>query len=405
MTGTAPAPEATACIILARGGSKGIPGKNLRPVGGVSLIGRAVRAGRAAPSVGAVYVSTDDAAIAAEARLHGARIIHRPADLAGDTASSESGWLHALGPVRADLPALDRLVFLQCTSPFTTGEDIEACLAAMRGQGADCAISVIEDHSFLWRPDAQGFGTGINHDETGPRMRRQDLPPAFRESGAIYCVRADAFERVGNRFCGRVALCPVDHPAVEIDSLRDLDLCSQLARSHGLDSPAADRLGRIRAVVMDFDGVHTDNLVLTDQNGVESVRTSRGDGMGLSLLREAGHWRLMILSKERNPVVLRRAEKLQIEVQNATDDKVAALSGWLARHGLDWGQLLYVGNDINDRAAMERAGLSACPSDAHPEILGLADWILPHPGGHGALRAMADTLRAAPRAGQPDARK
>jgi len=145
---------------------------------------------------------------------------------------------------------------------------------------------------------------------------------------------------------------------------------------------------------MDFDGVHTDNLVSTDQNGIETVRTSRGDGMGMSLLRDTGQYQMMILSKERNPVVLKRAEKLQLEVHHAVDDKVAALAAWLAARGLGWADLLYVGNDINDRGAMEQAGLAVCPSDSHPSILGIADWILPLPGGKGALRAMADTLLA-----------
>lgn len=385
---------ATACVILARGGSKGIPGKNLRKLGGVSLIGRSVRAAVAAPSVVATYVSTDDDEIAAEARLFGARIIQRPEGISGDGASSEAGWLHALPLMRADFPDLERLVFLQCTSPFTTGQDIENCLAEMVNQDADCALSVIEDHSFLWGVDAAGQGRGTNHDETKQRQRRQDLPLSYRESGAIYCVNAAAFEQVGRRFCGSVALCPVDHPAVEIDTPADLALCALIATTSDFAGVDAVSLANIRAVVMDFDGVHTDNLVMTDQNGIETVRTSRGDGMGLSMLRDVGHWHLMILSKERNPVVLKRAEKLKIEVHHSVDDKVAALEIWLAERGLGFDALLYVGNDVNDALAMQRAGVSACPSDAHPDILAIADWILPHPGGKGALRTMCDTLLA-----------
>lgn len=395
---SAPLSGPVACIILARGGSKGVPGKNLRRVGGLSLVARAVRAGVTAQGVNITYVSTDDAAIAAEARAFGARVIDRPADISGDTASSESGWLHAMETARADLPGLERLVFLQCTSPFTTGADIDATLAAMAGQGADCALSVTPNHAFLWHRDAEGFGRGTNHDETRQRTRRQDLPPSFCESGAIYCVDAAAFARTGQRFCGTVALHVVDHPTLEIDSLQDLEICSLIAQSTRAGAPPDRRLQRVRALVMDFDGVHTDNLVATDQEGRETVITSRGDGMGLSMLRAAGGVALMILSKERNPVVLRRAEKLGIEVQNAVDDKVGALQAWLAGKGLDWDDLLYVGNDVNDRAAMERAGLSACPVDSHPEILALADWVLPRPGGRGALRHLCDALLQAGKA-------
>jgi N-acylneuraminate cytidylyltransferase len=378
-------------VILARGGSKGVPGKNLRRLGGLSLVARAVRAGRAARGVARVYVSTDDAAIATEARRYGARVIERPDALASDAASSESGWLHALPRLRADLPGLSRLVFLQCTSPFTTGPDIDACLEAMDAKGADCALSVVPSHVFLWGEDADGRGRGVNHDAAAPRLRRQDLAPQWAENGAIYCARAEAFARAESRFCGAVALCPVDHPAVEIDSLADLELCGRLLQARGGDAPAPADLAAIRAVITDFDGVHTDDRVITDQDGRESVAASRGDGLGLAMLGKAG-LALLILSKERNPVVGARAAKLRIEALTAIDDKVAALDAWLDRKGIPWEAALYVGNDVNDAGAMARAGISACPSDAHPSLLATAHWVLPRPGGRGALRALAEAL-------------
>jgi len=389
-----------AAIILARGGSKGIPGKNLRPVGGISLVARSVRAALAARQVDEVHVSTDDPAIAAEALRFGARVIDRPADISGDKASSESGWLHALGVIedqaRAEArPAPDRLVFLQCTSPFTTGDDIDRCLDAMAQNSADCALSVIPDHSFLWHLDENGLGRGTNHDHLSQRQRRQDLAPSFRESGAIYCVDARKFAQTGQRFCGTVALCPVDHPSVEIDSVADLELCSLLAARSDRSGIAPDALRGVRALVMDFDGVHTDDTVYTAQDGSESVRCSRSDGMGIGLLRAQGAVRLLILSKERNPVVTARAAKLQVEALQGIDDKVSALDRWLAQQGLDWAQVLYVGNDVNDAAAMSRAGLAACPCDAHPAILTLSNWVAPRPGGNGALRLICEALAAA----------
>ena len=381
-----------ATVILARGGSKGVPGKNMRPVGGVSLIGRAVRAAMQANSQAAVYVSTDDAGIAAQARLFGARIIDRPADISGDTASSEAGWLHALPLMRADLPALTHLTFVQCTSPFITGGDIDACLAALLEAGAACSLSVVEDHSFLWGLDADGRGVGQNHDHTQQRKRRQDLPPQYRENGAIYCVDAAAFEATGQRFCGPVALCPVDQPPLEIDSITDLELASVMANTREHSGVSMDALKRVRVLVMDFDGVHTDNLVITAQDGTESVTTSRGDGMGLAELARRTDVLRLIVSKERNPVVLARAAKLGIDVMAAIDDKVGALDTWLAEQGLTWEQMLYIGNDINDAAPMKKAGLAACPADAHADVLSLAQWILPHPGGRGALRQLCDVL-------------
>lgn len=385
--------KTTIAVVLARGGSKGVPGKNLRRVGGRTLIARAVQAARSAASVEAVYVSTDNAEIAREAKRFGGRIIDRPSALAGDAASSESGWLHALEIIRSDFPDVERLVFLQCTSPFTTGSDIDGCLAEMAKMNSACALTVIEDHSFLWERTREGLGIGVNHDETRQRRRRQDLQPAYKENGAVYCVCVEDFQRVGQRFCGPVALYPVQHPPIEIDSLADLALCDAIAvqrdRTGGLSS--SDR-AKIKALVMDFDGVHTDDTAILDQNGVESVIVARRDGLGIEFLRKSGRFSLLILSKERNPVVARRSEKLKVECLQARSDKVAAMSEWLKKMKLGWDEVLYVGNDANDIPAIKRVGCSACPQDAHPSVLPLVDWIIPHDGGRGAIRAVADCL-------------
>ena len=112
-------------IIPARGGSKGVPGKNLRRVGGRSLVARAVDACLAARLVDAVYVSTDDADIAKSAEAAGAEVIMRPAQLSGDTASSEAALLHALDQLIMVDDEPEVLVFVQCTSPFIASDDLD----------------------------------------------------------------------------------------------------------------------------------------------------------------------------------------------------------------------------------------------------------------------------------------
>ena len=112
-------PRGALALIPARGGSKGIPGKNLQTVGGVPLVCRSIRAALASNGVGRVVVSTDDEAIAAAAETEGAEVIQRPAEIAGDTASSESALLHALDVLEKQGPLEAEMVFLQCTSPFT----------------------------------------------------------------------------------------------------------------------------------------------------------------------------------------------------------------------------------------------------------------------------------------------
>ena len=156
---------------------------------GVSLVGRSVQAALASTRVSRVVVSTDDDAIAAAARSHGAEVVRRPEHLSGDTASSESALLHALEQLAMDGPLPPQLVFLQCTSPFTSGEQIDQVLAALDAPAVNSSFAVAAWHGFLWRSD----GRGINHDPLLPRQRRQDLEPAYLETGAIYAMDMAAF--------------------------------------------------------------------------------------------------------------------------------------------------------------------------------------------------------------------
>ena len=160
--------------------------------------------------------------------------------------------------------------------------------------------------------------------------------------------------------------------------------------------PDISLLQKIEAVVTDFDGVHTDNLVHLDENGNESVRCSRSDGMGIAALKEAG-FKLLILSKERNPVVSRRGEKLNVEVIQGCDNKLEALKIWLASHNISSQQCIYVGNDINDLECLQYVGISVSPADVHKSVSHAVAWKLSSMGGHGAIREMSDVLIEAKR--------
>jgi N-acylneuraminate cytidylyltransferase len=221
--------QAPMALIPARGGSKGIPGKNLQRVGGRALIARTIQAAMDSRLVGDVVVSTDDRAIAEEAKSAGATLVDRPPDLAGDTASSESALLHSLGLLAARGPLPASFVFLQCTSPFTTGQQIDRVLGELLASDANLAFAVTPWHGFLWRCDGAGWGQGVNHDASRARQRRQELEPAYLETGAIYALRTAAFLAAGTRFVPPLRPVVIDAPAPEIDSPTDLALCRQLA--------------------------------------------------------------------------------------------------------------------------------------------------------------------------------
>jgi len=155
-----------------------------------------------------------------------------------------------------------------------------------------------------------------------------------------------------------------------------------------------DRLASISLVVLDFDGVLTDNTVSVDSHGVESVTCWRGDGIGLSALKRAGV-DVFVLSTETNPVVSVRCAKLDLECFQGVDDKAARLASILADRGTAVSEVAYVGNDINDAGCLEMVGLPIVVADAHPSVTDLAELVTVTPGGRGAVREVCDLLVAA----------
>ncbi|MCH7983497.1 MAG: HAD hydrolase family protein [Chloroflexi bacterium] len=144
---------------------------------------------------------------------------------------------------------------------------------------------------------------------------------------------------------------------------------------------------------MDFDGVFTDNRALVFEDGREAVFVSRADGMGIALLREID-FPMVVISTEKNPVVLARCNKLQIECIQGIDDKLPVLRDWASKHGLAMDQIAYVGNDVNDVECMESVGTSIAVADAHPAAAEVANLVLSAAGGRGAIREVADMIVA-----------
>ncbi|MFE2275949.1 cytidylyltransferase domain-containing protein [Streptomyces sp. NPDC059454] len=380
-------------VIPARGGSKGVPAKNLAPVGGVPLVARAVRECRAARHVTDVVVSTDDQAIAAAARQAGAEVVLRPAAIAGDTATSEAAVLHAMDTHEALHGApVDVVLLVQCTSPFLVREDIDSVAGAVVDQGADTAVTVAPFHGFIWRDatdDTTDGGHGVNHDKSF-RPRRQDRPQDLLETGAAYAMDAAGFREHGHRFFGRTELVRTDPARVlEIDDPHDLARARALAPLFDGDRPGAlPTADDIDAVVLDFDGTQTDDRVLIDSDGREFVSVHRGDGLGIAALRRSG-LKLLILSTEQNPVVAARARKLKLPVLHGIDRKDLALKQWCEEQGIAPERVLYVGNDVNDLPCFALVGWPVAVASAHDVVRGAARAVTTLPGGDGAIREIA----------------
>jgi len=372
----------TVAIIPARGGSKGILDKNLQSVRGVPLVVRAIRSCLDAFTIDRVYVSTDSERIAQVAESHGARVIRRPRDLATDTSSSEEALVHAL----EEIPDATTVAFVQATSPFIGFRDMDKAVKMVTAGEYDVVFSGVEHHSFRWEKTDDGWRPVGHSMESRPR--RQDLPPTVIETGAFYVFHREGFLASKSRFHGRVGVVEVSHrDSLEIDTPDDL----QIARELAVHTDVKQSPWPLDAIVFDFDGVHTDDFAYVDQEGVETVRVKRGDGLGIGLLKDAG-LTLLILSTEKNPVVQARAKKLGVTAITGKDDKAEALSDWLATNDIDPSRVAYVGNDVNDAGCLEMVGWPIVVQDAHPDVKRLARLTLDSRGGEGAVRELADLV-------------
>lgn len=210
-------------VIPARGGSKGIPRKNLAPVAGKPMIVWSIEHASACSAVAHVFVSTDDREIAEVARNAGAEVpLLRPAELAQDATATEPVLLHAVEAYRSLGFDPDAVLLLQPTSPVRSAGALDRAVAQFVAEGADSLLSVCESHAFFWRrtdPPTASY-------DFMNRPRRQDIRAEdrwYRENGSIYLTRTDTLTKLRNRLGGRIALFEMSEAeSYEVDSPTDL---------------------------------------------------------------------------------------------------------------------------------------------------------------------------------------
>ncbi len=400
----------TLALIPARGGSKGIPRKNIRIFAGFPLIAWSIAAARQAKTVTRTVVSTDDPEIAAVAREYGAETpFLRPLELAQDTTTDLPVFEHALKwleEVEGYKPEV--VVQLRPTSPIRPrGMVDEAVMILHAHEDADCVRGVVpagQNPHKMWRLPEGANGPmknlldveGIPEPYNAPR---QSLPPVYWQTGHIDAIRISTIANK-HSLTGDVVYPLLIDPryTVDIDTLADWAKYEALVYS-GLDMVLPnDQLKRpmpetIELLVLDFDGVVTNNLVWTDQDGREMVAASRSDSIHIASLREAGV-ETVILSSETNPVVKARAKKMGVEVVQGLglQAKGPALKRMLKKKGIDPAHVVYLGNDVNDLPCFALVGWAVAVADAYPEVIRAADLVLRKPGGGGAVRELCELI-------------
>ena len=398
-------------LIPARGGSKGIPRKNIRNFAGYPLIAWSIAAAQQSNLVTRVLVSTDDEEIATVARESGAETpFLRPEELAQDKTTDLPVFEHALQWLEENEGYKPEIVIqLRPTSPIRPKGMLDhAIRILLEHEDADCVRGVVpagQNPFKMWRFNGEEKPIqplltvdGIVEPYNAPR---QVLPPVYWQTGHIDAIRVSTI-RNKHSLTGDVIYPLVIDPryTVDIDNLSDWAKYEALANS-GLEmvTPGTPALMKrpmpenIYLIICDFDGVITDNRVWVDQDGTETVAAYRSDSVRVKDLHAIGI-EVMILSSEPNRVVEARARKMGVEAIHgiALHDKGRVMRDVLAQKKIKAENVIFIGNDINDLPCFEVAGWAVAVADAYPEVIRAADHVLSKAGGHGALRELCDLI-------------
>ena len=397
-------------IIPARGGSKSIPRKNIKPLAGHPLVAYSIAAALQAKRVTRTIVSTDDEEIASVARQYGAETpFLRPAEFAQDQTTDLPVFQHALAWLAEnEAYTPDIIVQLRPTSPIRPPDCVDQAVKILIDHpDADSVRGVVpsgQNPFKMWRVDEAGKMVsllsvpGIEEPFNAPR---QALPTTYWQTGHIDAIWTKTIRSQAS-LSGKVIYPLFIDPGytIDIDTLKDWRRAETMIFQRELSfvQPSSPEIAlkrplpeRVELIVFDFDGVMTDNRVWVDQDGREMVAANRSDSLGLSRLRRTGV-KAFVLSREINPVVAARCRKLDVPYLQGERDKASALQALLSEQKIDPAYVVYVGNDVNDLPCFPVVGCAVAVADALPEVCEQADIVLRQRGGHGAVREICDLI-------------
>lgn len=382
-------------FIPVRGGSKSIPLKNIKPIGGRPLVYWTVKAACGCRSIDKVYVATDSDKIkeTIESFSNGfeseifskVEVIGRSAESASDTASTEFAMLEF-----ADSYDFDNIVLIQATSPLLRSSDLDRGFDTFRTEGTDCVLSVVRQKRFHWADDERGYAHPTNYD-VFKRPRRQEFDGYLVENGAFYISSKDALIRTRNRISGNIKAVEMNEDTFfEIDEPSDWIIIEALMKKNGIC--ALSEIPVIKMVLSDCDGCLTDSGMYYSEKGDELKKFNTRDGLGFSLLKEKGII-TGVVTGEKVDLNRRRAEKLKLDIlEQGCKDKFEAVKRICAERGISIENVCYIGDEINDAEVISAVGYGCCPADACSEVREKAKFVAKRKGGEGVIREVAEKL-------------
>ena len=368
-----------------RGGSKSIPGKNIRPLAGIPLFAWSLQSAIDSGCFDEIWVGTDDAAIRAAVQTRFAGQVHlfeRSPETCTDEASTESAMLEFTSEI-----AFDVICLVQATSPMTRAADFTAAREQFLSSNADSLLTATRTKRFFWTPS----GEPLNY-RPAARPRRQDFVGSMIENGAFYFTRRQVLEQERCRLGGRISVFEMPgESVVEVDEAEDWERLEALLEQHRLQDNS-ERIRAIEALVIDVDGTLTDGGMYYGPDGEALKKFNTRDAMGLQRIRQTGI-RLCVMTQEQSEAVHARMRKLKIDNYHpGVEDKLTRLHKVAQDWDLPLGAIAYMGDDVNDLPCLTSVGYAFCPRDAVPEIKAVADYVASHSAGNGAVREVCDLL-------------
>ena len=374
-------------FIPARCGSKSIHFKNIKMFCGKPLIYWTLNALEDSKTIDKIIVATDCKEIAnvvESFNFKKASIYWRNHANAQDSSSTESVMLEYIQ--QSNLQKNDYFILTQATSPFTQSEDFDLAFQLLKRQKADSLLSCARVKRFFWNED----GTPINYDFKN-RPRRQDFKGNLVENGAFYINKVKNILKYKNRLSDKIAIYEMpEFTSIELDEPNDWIMAEALMKKYVLNKMKFKR--NIKLFAIDVDGVLTDGGVYYSKEGEVLKKFNTKDGMGIELLRK-NNIIPVIITKEDSKIVLRRAEKLKIkEVYIGVEDKLKVIEELTKKYKINFDNIAYIGDDINDLPVLKKVGLSFAPNDAISEIKQIVNRLTLKKGGEGALREAVDFI-------------
>ncbi|CAM4565050.1 unnamed protein product [Leuciscus chuanchicus] len=377
-----------AALILARGGSKGIPLKNIKMLAGVPLIGWVIRAARDSDVFHSVWVSTDHDEIEKVAMAWGAKVHRRSPEVSKDSSSS----LDTIKEFSSKYPGVHIICNIQATSPCLHPRHLKEALELMTEQGCDSVFSVVRRHHFRWeevkKVDLCTKPLNLN---PACRPRRQDWDGELCENGSFYFATKELIAK-GLLQGGKMSYYEM-HPEYSVDIDVDIDWPVAEQRVLRFGYFGKDKPEVVKLLLCNVSGCLTDGQIYISANGEDMVSINIRDQAGIDMLKKEG---VKVILIEQNPMTKTLADKISqrmgCRILLDVDDKLKEVEKLMEKDGLEWKEVAYLGNDEPDVKCLNLAGLSAVPLDAPVVALNAAKYSCHCAAGRGAVREFAEHI-------------